>query len=90
MYFSVNKMTNQLQAVGFTELKTDTRTSYYLMNGKLIKVLYIPNNRERSVSTIYFYDDDNFVLKRERNDNSPSPQKFLEDVRFFKEALGVK
>jgi hypothetical protein len=90
VYYTVNKLTNQLQSVGFTELKTDSRTTYDLINGKLIKVRYVPNNRERSASTIYFYDDGNFILKRERNDISPEPGKFLDDLEFFRSALGVK
>ena len=90
VYYAINKATNQLHAVGFTELKTNSRTSYELINGELIKVGYILNNNDRSASAVYFYNAGNCVLKREKNIVSMDPNKFLQDVQFFKRALHVE
>ena len=90
IYYTINKTTNQLLAVGFTELITNSRTSYELINGELIKVGYILNNNDRSASAVYFYDAGSCVLKREWKIVSMDPNKFLRDVQFFKRALGVE
>jgi hypothetical protein len=90
VYYAVDKQTNQLVAVGFTEISTDRRTMYDLINGELIRVRYISNHRKSSSSAIYYFDNGNVLFKRERNANAPKGEKFIEDILFFKKALGVQ
>ena len=90
VYYAVNKQTNQLVAIGFTEIRTDSRTMYDLIDGELIRVRYIPNHRKSNPSTIYYYDKDKLIYKRERNADTPSGEKFIDDILFFKKALGTR
>ena len=89
VYYAVEKATNRLVSVGFSEIKDDRRTVYTLMNGELVKVLYKPNHRKGEVANIYFYENGKLVYKRDRNPDSPDSQKFLNDINFFKATFGV-
>jgi hypothetical protein len=88
VYYAVDKSNNQLVSIGFIELKRNKSTSYDLINGELIRVRYMPDNYKR-VSTIYYYEKNKIIYKRERNSDTPDGQKFIDDILFFKKALSV-
>jgi hypothetical protein len=90
LVYAVNKLNNELLSIGFSELKADKRTSYTLLKGELVKVIYHPNHRKGEVSNIYFYENGRFIYERHRNADSPDAQKFLDDIDFFKKALETK
>ncbi|HEX2606483.1 MAG TPA: hypothetical protein VHK91_03850 [Flavisolibacter sp.] len=89
VYYSVNKQTNQLVAIGFTEIKNDSRTMYDLIDGELIRVRYKPNHRKGNSYAVYYFDKGKNLFKRETNTIAPKGEKFIEDIIFFKKALGV-
>ena len=89
VYYAVDKQTNQLVAIGFTEIKADSRTMYDLLNGELMRVRYVPNHKKGNPSTIYYYDKGSLLFKRERNTDTPKGEKFIDDIILFKKALCV-
>ncbi len=88
--YQVNESNHQLLWIGFREIKSQEQTMYVLRNGDLVKVWYTSNYRNpKSISDIYFYENNKLVYKRECNTKSPESQKFLDDISYFKKVLSL-
>ncbi|HYH16411.1 MAG TPA: hypothetical protein VD794_14380 [Flavisolibacter sp.] len=89
VYYSVNKRTNQLVAVGFTEVTADSRTMYDLLNGELVRVRFVANHKNGNPATVYYFENGKVIYVQQRSGIIPNGEKFIEDIVFFKSSLGV-